>query len=70
MPRIREAIRSGIEGLEVLHALAGAREVDRPPGLDVIDSAAPPRASPSSFVRMKPVVSTSVMNARACTTAS
>ena len=36
----------------------------------VIDSAAPPRASPSSFVSTKPVVSTSRMNSRACTTAS
>jgi hypothetical protein len=36
----------------------------------VIESAAPPRASPSSLVRMKPVVSTSARNARAWITAS
>ena len=36
----------------------------------VIESAAPPRASPSIFVRTKPVVSTSCMKARAWITAS
>jgi hypothetical protein len=53
----------GTELLDLVEALTDAEEADRLPRHFAIVSAAPPRASPSSLVRIKPVVLTRSWNA-------
>ena len=64
----REAVR--VEDLEVGDTLACGQEGDRPPTTCLTERAAPPRASPSTLVKMMPSSCRAWWNASAVWTAS
>ena len=70
MPRIRPASRSGWKTSSASVFSPVPRNLTGSPVTALIDSAAPPRASPSILVRMSPVSGTGRWNASATATAS
>ncbi len=70
MPRIRPASRSGWNGSSASVFSPVPRNLTGRPVTALIESAAPPRASPSIFVRTRPVRGTAAANASATATAS
>ena len=70
MPRMREAIRSGWKGSSASIRSPTPQNTMGFPVTVRIDSAAPPRASPSSLVRTTPSKPTSWLNRSAIVTAS
>ena len=70
MPRIREAMRSGWNSSRPLSFSPTPANLIGAPVTWRTDSAAPPRASPSSLVRMTPVSGSGSRKARAVLTAS
>ena len=70
MPRIRPARRSGWKTSSASVFSPVPRNLTGTPVTAEIDSAAPPRASPSILVRIRPVTGTAATNAWATATAS
>ena len=70
MPRIRPARRSGWKTSSASVFSPVPMNLTARPVTALIESAAPPRASPSIFVRIRPVSGTASLNASATATAS
>ena len=70
IPKIRDAIRSGWNNSRSFIFSPIPTNLIGFPVIDLIDNAAPPRVSPSSFVRTRPVISNCSSNDVAILTAS